>query len=164
MNDLRKLFDRDSTTSIDEQEKVADIGGLIVHIEKVTDSLIEGHTDGNEPYYIVKEGDIVAHGRTERAALLSLKKKKFSETSEEQRIAEFISKYQKNESKTVDEWAVVYQTLTGACDRGVRAFIRSRGLKRYDKYTTFEFLDIVDGAYGGDIVSKVKHAYEEKEV
>ena len=57
----------------------------------------------------------------------------------------------------------IHRKLTGSCGMGGYRFIRDKRLKRYEKKSTLEFLEAVDGAYGGDIIKKIKKHYTKEE-
>ena len=64
-------------------------------------------------------------------------------------------------TKTPAEWALVYRTITGACQYGTNQFIESRG-KMKKKYTLSEIVALTKGQWGHDkfaaVVSAVKAA------
>lgn len=137
--------------------------GKTVYVDSENEGKVTGHivTDhGNEPYYIATLGDISAGGKTERGAQLALQKKIFASKTEDERIEEFVAQYAIDDVHTVDEWIKTHHQLMGSCGMGAYRFIRDKGIKRYAKLTTKEFLDVVDGAYGGDIVAKIKERYK----
>lgn len=111
--------------------------------------------------YVIRKGDMCGSGRTKRAATIALEKKIFESKSEAERINDFVSKYAADDLHTTDEWIQAHKELTGSCTVGAYKFIRSKGIKRYEKYTTIDFLNKVDGFYGGGIISKVKKYYDD---
>lgn len=156
-------MDNEITQVVIGDNKIVFQDGLSVLIDSETDNIQCGHivTDhGNEPYYIATLGDISAGGKTERGAQLALQKKIFASKTEDERIEEFVAQYAIDDVHTVDEWIKTHHQLMGSCGMGAYRFIRDKGIKRYAKLTTKEFLDVVDGAYGGDIVAKIKERYK----
>ena len=108
-------------------------------------------------------GKTDAAGRAGRRAELALRRQIFISTSEEERIADFIKNNPPGAERTVEEWMEIHQKLTGSCGIGGYRFIRDRGLKRYERKTTLEFLEAVDGVYGGDVIEKIRKHYKEDE-
>lgn len=95
----------------------------------------------------------------ERRDELRQKRELFLSKSEEQRIQEFIEKYKPDTMLMADDWILAHSELTGSCGIGAYKFIRSKGIKRYEKYSTLEFLDIVGEAYASTLIEKVKEHY-----
>lgn len=112
-----------------------------------------------EQLYIAESGGLVGTGRTERAAQLALKRKIFNSKTEEQRIEEFVAQHPPDQLLTAAEWVEVHQNLTGSCFRGGFYFLRNNGIKRYEKYTTLQFIDIVSNAYASELMSKLNQIY-----
>lgn len=136
------------------------VDGISVQIDSIDENVMKCHTiEQNKTKFVAYEGEFQASGRTERSAKLKLRRKIFNSKTEEERINEFIFKYKADEKHTADEWVEAHQLLTGSCGRGAWNFLKKMDIRRYDTFTTMEFLDIVDGAYGGDIISKVKRHY-----
>ena len=101
---------------------------------------------------------------TARREEIALRRKIFESTPEDERIRDFTTRYPPESSHTVEEWADAFQKLTGACSVGIFRFIRERGYKMTDRYTTTGFLKEVEGVYGGDLITKVKNKYKKEEV
>lgn len=145
--------------------EVISVDGLTLQIEKAgeNNAVCSVVSDGDQQsYHLARRDGQIAAGKTERSAQLALRRKLFQSKTEEQRITDFVKRYPPNEMHTVEEWMEIHQELTGSCCMGGYRFIRSRGLNRYDKYSTLEFLQIVDGAYGGEIIQKIKQHFKEE--
>lgn len=147
---------------MDLKEQIEKDGSVISDNEKIEIFSIESKIidDLDKPIFIARKGEEMAEGKTERIAMLSLKKKIFRKTSVEERINNFINKYSPNELHTADEWIQIHQELTGSCYIGARRFLKNNNIKRFAKYTTLEFLDIVEEAYDSDIIATIKNKYK----
>lgn len=99
--------------------------------------------------------------KNERSAMLALRKKIFETTTQEERVENFVNTYTPDELHTADEWIEAHQILTGACYVGSHRFIKKMGIKRYEKFTTLEFLEITKNAYDHDVIKDVLKKYKE---
>lgn len=90
---------------------------------------------------------------------LEEKKRIFESKSDEQRINEFIENNPPYRIRSVDDWFEEHQKLTGSCWMGGYKWIKAKGFKRCDMYSTIEFLNYVNGAYGGEIISNLLKLY-----
>ena len=92
---------------------------------------------------------------------LEEKQRIFLSKTEDEHIEEFVQNNPPDKMRSVDDWFEEHQKLTGSCWLGGYKWIKDQGLKRYEMYNTLDFLDYVDGVYGGDIIKKVKVHYTE---
>ena len=91
--------------------------------------------------YVAHDGENFAHAKTLEKAVLELKfKTSDRDTSQYDGLS-------LDTVKTPDEWAIIYRTITGACQEGVDMFMDSKHLKK--KYSLREILEETKGAYGG---------------
>jgi hypothetical protein len=97
-----------------------------------------------DKFFLAQQGKQNAHGTTAREALAELH---FKTSSRD------VAKYKSmplDTSKTPTEWGFVYRAITGACQFGVKDFMKSKGkLKR--RYTLSEILVETNGAYRHDV-------------
>lgn len=143
-----------------------DTGSVLVNSRKgiikgFINQVAECQMDDGDILFVVQDGEFSACGMSPDAAENRLRKIKFFMTPEEQRIQNFVTKYKPDDVKTADEWVEIFQELTGACTRGAATFVRVSGKKRYDKFTTLQFLEIVSNVYNAQLIDKVKEHYNQ---
>lgn len=145
-------------------DNIINIDSIFLQTINISDNIAHCiNLSNGEDVYIAKQDSIWALGKTERAAQLMLKRKIFYSKSVDEHILDFVNKFSADEIHTTDEWIKIHHEYMGSCGIGAYQFIKQNNIKRYNKYTTLQFLDIVDGAYGGDIVSKIKQYYHSLE-
>ena len=98
-----------------------------------------------ESCYIVKQGSLFAHGETLRAAMEALRDKLFEDMPEEERIAEFVKAH---------KWGKAYQPAD--------YYDWHHKLTADELLTVEEFIDLTEGSYGGDIIRRLREAYNKK--
>ena len=80
---------------------------------------------------------------------------------EEERIEMFIKEHPSLDDifpcEDLFRW---HNTLTGSCELGRRRFCEDHGIDLNGEYTIRYFLDITMNAYGGEVIRKVRKAYE----
>lgn len=69
------------------------------------------------------------------------------------------TKYRKDEKYRIVELYRQYRLLTGACKAGCDDFIKKQNIDTESYVTVAEFLDIIEGQYGWDIIKKLKEYY-----
>lgn len=114
--------------------------------------------------YIVKQGSLFAHGETLRAAMEALRDKLFEDMPEEERIAEFVKAHKWGKQYPSADYYDWHNRLTGSCDMGRSEFAKSHGYRLTDDelLTVEEFIDLTEGSYGGDIIRRLREAYNKK--
>ena len=114
--------------------------------------------------YIVKQGSLFAHGETLRAAMEALRDKLFEDMPEEERIAEFVKAHKWGKQYPSADYYEWHHRLTGSCDMGRSEFAAAHGYKLTadELLTVEEFIDLTKGSYGGDIIRRLREAYNEK--
>ena len=112
------------------------------------------------PCYIVKENNKFAHGSTLRDAFTSLQEKLYDDSTEEERIEAFKTKFPEYETKYDNRDLFAYHhVLTGSCRMGRESFVNNKGLSLDDKTTVREFVELTKNAYGDKIIRKLPKAY-----
>ena len=112
------------------------------------------------PCYIVKENNKFAHGSTLRDAFTSLQEKLYDDSTEEERIEAFKTKFPKYDTKYDNRDLFAYHhVLTGSCRMGRESFVNNKGLSLDDKTTVREFVELTKNAYGDKIIRKLPKAY-----
>lgn len=108
--------------------------------------------------YIAKSAEhgMFAHGATINDAVSALQTKIFAILDVDARIAEFKKKFKPGHSYPGTEFYTWHNLLTGSCKMGRDEFIRNRGLDINAMYTPEQFFDIVKGAYGWNIISRLR--------
>lgn len=117
-----------------------------------------------ESCYIVKQGSIFAHGETLRAAMEALRDKLFEDMPEEERIAEFVKAHKWGKAYQSADYYDWHHKLTGSCEMGRSEFAAAHGYKLTadELLTVEEFIDLTEGSYGGDIIRRLREAYNKK--
>ena len=117
-----------------------------------------------ESCYIVKQGSLFAHGETLRAAMEALRDKLFEDMPEEERIAEFVKAHKWGKAYQSADYYDWHNKLTGSCEMGRSEFAAAHGYKLTadELLTVEEFIDLTEGSYGGDIIRRLREAYNKK--
>lgn len=106
--------------------------------------------------YIVKQGDIFAHGETLREAMEALRDKLFEDMPEEERIDAFLRETDREKTYPTQYFYDWHHRLTGSCDMGRKQFAHDHGIDlEHGMMTLTEFLELTKNAYGGDVIRKV---------
>jgi hypothetical protein len=107
--------------------------------------------------YIAKSAEhgMFAHGATVNDAVSALQTKIFAILDVDARISEFKKKFKPGHSYPGTEFYTWHNLLTGSCKMGRDEFIRSKGIDINAMYTPEQFFDIVKGAYGWNVISRL---------
>lgn len=112
------------------------------------------------PCYIVRDGDMFAHGETLRNAFDSLQEKLYDDSTEEERIEAFKKKFPEYDVKYSNRDLFTYHhVLTGSCKMGREAFMSNNGLSLNGKTSIREFVELTKDSYGGEIIKKLPIVY-----
>jgi len=95
----------------------------------------------SEQSYLIKQGDVFAHGKTLAEARESLIYK-FTE-----RDTSAYDGLTPESEMTFAEAVTMYRTITGACAEGCQYFVEQNQDKRKDKYTVAEIIALTQGQY-----------------
>lgn len=99
-------------------------------------------------FYVAKQGDHAAHAKDIKTALEELAFKTGSRDVSQYRGLPLKTR------KSPQQWALVYRTITGACQYGTQDFMQRKGdLKK--SYTLEEILVETKGAYGHERFAEV---------
>ena len=117
-----------------------------------------------KPCYVVKQGGVYAHGETLRAAMEALRDKLLEGMPLEGRIEEFVKSHEWGKAYQSADYYDWHRKLTGSCDMGRSEFAKSHGYRLTDDelLTVEEFIDLTEGSYGGDIIRRLREAYNKK--
>lgn len=112
------------------------------------------------PCYIVRDGDMFAHGETLRNAFDSLQEKLYDDSTEEERIEAFKKKFPEYDVKYSNRDLFTYHhVLTGSCKMGRETFIANRGLSLDGETSIRKFVELTKDSYGGEIIKKLPIVY-----
>ena len=115
------------------------------------------------PCYIVKQGNLFAHGETLREAMEALREKLFEDMPEDERIDTFLRETDREKTYPTQYFYDWHHRLTGSCDMGRRQFARDHDIDVENAAMTLrEFLELTKDAYGGDVIRRVLKELEEK--
>ena len=136
-------------------------------IRQVRDNVAKGFILNGDltltPCYIVKEGNIFAHGETMHKAMEALRDKLFGGMPEEERIAAFVEEHKTGVKYPVSDLYDWHHRLTGSCEMGRKQFARDHNIDiDHDKMTVEEFIEITKNAYGGEVIKRLREAYDQK--
>ena len=141
-------------------EPVYRIDGVNTLIRSMRGNTAHGAIVNNDltitPCYIVKQGNVFAHGETLREAMESLRDKLFEDMPEDERIAMFLRETDDGRTYPTQYFYDWHHRLTGSCDMGRKQFARDHGVDlEHGMMTLTEFLELTKDAYGGDVIRKV---------
>lgn len=148
-------------------EAVYAIDGVPTVIRQVRDNVAKGAILNFDliltPCYIAKEGNTFAHGETLHKAMAALREKLFEDMPEEERIAAFIEEHKMGAKYPVSDLYNWHHRLTGSCEMGRKQFARNHNIDiDHDEMTVEEFIEITKNAYGGEVIKKLRKAYDQK--
>ena len=149
-------------------EPVYRIDGVNTLIRSMRGNTAHGAIVNNDltitPCYIVKQGNVFAHGETLREAMESLRDKLFEDMPEDERIAMFLSETDHKKPYPTQYFYDWHHRLTGSCDMGRKQFAYDHGVDlEHGMMTLAEFLELTKDAYGGDVIRKVIRKMREVE-
>ena len=115
--------------------------------------------------YVVKQGGVYAHGETPREAMEALRDKLFEGMPLEERIKEFVKAHEWGKAYQSADYYDWHHKLTGSCEMGRSEFAAAHGYKLTadELLTVEEFIDLTKGSYGGDIIRRLREAYNKEE-
>ena len=149
-------------------EPVYRIDGVNTLIRSMRGNTAHGAIVNNDltitPCYIVKQGNVFAHGETLREAMESLRDKLFEDMPEDERIDTFLRETDREKAYPTQYFYDWHHRLTGSCDMGRKQFARDHGVDlEHGIMTLAEFLELTKDAYGGDVIRKVISKMQEVE-
>ena len=108
------------------------------------------------PCYIVKNGNLFAHGRTLREAQAELIEKQFYNMDDDDRIDAFLKEIDINKQYPTSVFFDWHHKLTGSCEMGRIVFAENHGIDLENgTMTVGEFIGLTKDAYGGSIIKKI---------
>jgi hypothetical protein len=145
---------------------IYDVDGVPTIITLVKNNIVKGFIVNNDltldKCFVVKNGNIFAHGKTLKEAQNALIDKLFNDMNEDERIKLFLSKFNlidKYSAKKFFDW---HNKLTGSCLMGRESFCKSHNVDvDNDEFTVKEFVELTKNSYGGEIIRKILEASNE---
>ena len=113
------------------------------------------------PCYVVKYGDLFAHGETLRQAMRALNEKLFEDMPVEERIKAFLKAFTGDGKYPVTASFDWHNRLTGSCEMGRRVVAREHEIDiEHGEMTVDEFIRLTRNAYGGEVIRELEKARE----
>ena len=141
--------------------EIDDIQTAITHIK---DDIAKGFIlNGDftiDHCYIVKGNGFFAHGKTIREAQRALVEKYMEDMGEDEVIEKFMSEFERDKKYKGTVFFDWHHYLTGSCLMGRESFVKNHGLDLAALYTVDEFIQLCEDDYGGEIIKKLKNAWE----
>ena len=143
-------------------QDVYSIDGVLTLIDAVHGNyargrIIQGYLTTRD-CFIAKKGNYFAHGDTLKEAFDDVNDKFSEDLPIEERIALFNAEFPDREApvsaRRLFDW---HHILTGSCLAGRMAFCRDKGINLDGMYSVNDFIRIVEGAYGWEIVKQLKN-------
>ena len=142
-------------------QSVHDIDGVPTIITHAHKNVAKGYILSDDftktPCYIVKSGNLFAHGETLQEAQEALREKQFEGMNDEERIDMFLQEIKPEicyPAKLFFDW---HNRLTGSCLMGRKEFCKSKEIDiEADTLTLEKFIELTINAYGGDIIAKIR--------
>lgn len=115
------------------------------------------------PCYIAKGNSYFAHGETVQDAMNALEEKILDNMPAEEKIQEFMKKFQPFTVYAAKEFYHWHHTLTGSCEMGRKEFAKDHEIDiENDQMTPEKFMDLTKDAFGGSVIRKLMEAWKEK--
>ena len=150
-------------------DDIKSINGNTIYIVDNVPTLID-HVHGNiargrvlsgdltlSPCYIVKSGDLFAHGETLQKAMQALDKKLFEDMPMEERIEAFLKEFPSDGKYPIKAFFDWHNRLTGSCEMGRKAFAQEHEIDvENGEMTVDEFIRLTRNAYGGEVIRELE--------
>ena len=105
------------------------------------------------PCYIVKNGNLFAHGETLRKAQEALLEKQFEDMDEDERIEAFLNEVDLEKRYPTSVFFDWHHRLTGSCEMGRKAFAAEHEIDLENgTMTAMQFIELTKDAYGGSVI------------
>lgn len=146
--------------------KIYNIDGVATIIYRVCKDCAKGAIVNDDltltPCYVVKRGNVFAHGETLRNAMAALNDKIFADMPVEERIKAFREEFKPNtiySNRLFYDW---HNKLTGSCEMGRTQFAKEHEVDLDSGMTVEAFIKLTENAYGGHVIQMLKpHYFEE---
>ena len=114
-----------------------------------------------KPCYIVRDGDIFAHGETLKEAENALREKVMESMDEDEAIAKFVEHFKPKALYKNSEFFEWHHYLTGSCRMGRENFCANNGVDLNGESTPEYFIALTEHSFGGGTIAKLKEYYSE---
>lgn len=133
---------------------IDDVPTIIHHVHgNIAKGAILNRNLTTTPCYIVKSGDLFAHGETLREAQEALLEKQFEDMDEEERIEAFLNEIDLEKRYPTSVFFDWHHYLTGSCEMGRKAFAADHDIDLdHGTMTAMEFIELTKDAYGGSVI------------
>ena len=133
---------------------IDDLQTLIDHVHgNIAKGAILNSDLTTTPCYIIKNGNLFAHGETMRDAQESLLKKQFERMDEYERIEAFLNEIDLEKRYPTAVFFDWHHRLTGSCEMGRKVFAANHEIDLVNgTMTAMEFVELTKGAYGGSVI------------
>ena len=117
-----------------------------------------------KPCYIVRDGDVFAHGETLKDAEEALREKVMDNMDEDEAIAKFVEHFNPKTLYKNSEFFEWHHYLTGSCRMGRENFCANNGVELNGESTPEYFIALTEHSFGGGTIAKLKKYYSEEDV
>lgn len=133
---------------------IDDLQTLIDHVHgNIAKGAILNSDLTTTPCYIIKNGNLFAHGETLRDAQEALLEKQFECMDEYERIEAFLNEIDLEKRYPTAVFFDWHHRLTGSCEMGRKVFAANHGIELVNgTMTAMEFVELTKGAYGGSVI------------
>ena len=145
----------------DAVRRVDDVSTILYHIHgNIAKGAILNKDLTTTPCYIVKSGNLFAHGETLRKAQEALEAKVMENMPVEERIDKFIAEFKPGQKYPARDFWNWHHALTGSCEMGRNEFARDHGIDlENDALTPEEFIKLTENAYGREVIRQLKERF-----
>ena len=138
-------------------EQVYQVDSVATIIRTVKDNIAKGailQSDLTQTKcFVIKRGNYFAHGETLKEAKEALEAKLFEELSVEERIEEFVERFNLCKKYPAMDFFDWHNKLTGSCEMGRKAFASDHNIDLdNDKMTVEEFIKLTKNSFEGQII------------
>ena len=114
-----------------------------------------------KPCYIVRDGDVFAHGETLKDAEEALREKVMENMDEGEAITKFVEHFKPKTLYKNSEFFEWHHYLTGSCRMGRENFCANNGVDLNAESTPEYFIALTEHSFGGGTIEKLKRYYTE---
>ena len=114
-----------------------------------------------KPCYIVRDGDVFAHGKTLKDAEEALRSKVMESMDEDEAISKFVEHFKPKTLYKNSEFFEWHHYLTGSCRMGRENFCENNGVDLNGESTPEYFIALTEHSFGGGTIAKLKRYYTE---
>ena len=143
--------------------RVYRIDGIPTLLTYIRGNIAKGYTLGKDltlrPCYVVKNGNVFAHGTNLHEAMEALRDKLFDDMSDEERRDAFAEAHEAGKLYPNADYFDWHHRLTGSCLMGREQFAKDHNVDMTGSMTPEEFIELTQDAYGGDVIRMLRQYY-----